>query len=170
MISTLQPQLYAGHSSTLVWAATPVGLMVLSVPRFLPGTEIEIVCPVTSRIQIETRVRVMLNVHQGSALWDFTGDLLESYISPEQTIAPGETVDFAFRHVAMPYGGRIDRDLHVYVEYWDGDKWQGGGMGRFPSIYEVGEPGIAETLTGMIPMMMMLMMVGMVMPMAAEGA
>lgn len=115
----------------------PFQWVVLEVPRFFPGTPLEIICPISNLSDVDVKTRVQLNIHQGSWHWEYTGDLLASYTSPERVIEAGGERDFVFEHTTIAYEGRIDRDLHVTLEYWDGNEWQEWDKIRFTSHYEV---------------------------------
>ena len=127
----------------LVWAplvyggGDPYRFIVLGGQSFFPGTPLRITCDVFNLAEVDVRVKVNLNIHQGSGL-PYPGDLLASYTSPEQTIPARGTRDYLFEHTTMEAGGRADRDFHVRIMYWAGSEWmEWGNVWKFDGIYHV---------------------------------
>lgn len=118
---------------------------------FQPGQRIQIAVPVTSRSTADVRVKVKVLIYEGSIL-PGAGTKLAEYTSPEQTISPNQTRNFAVQHTTVQ--GTIDRrDVGAEVWYWDGSNWVKDGTHQWDDVYyvrpveyvfEIGYPVVTE--------------------------
>ena len=124
---------------------------VLGGDTFPPNTGIRIDCPITNLGSFSARVKVKLQIYEGSA-WVTHGTKLAEYTSSEKTVAAGATASFSFSHTTEE--GTIDRrDVGVVVLYWDGSAWVEDGSHEWDDLYyvssgvyqfEIGAPVVSQ--------------------------
>ena len=111
---------------------------VLGGGTFLPNTNIQITCPITSQSTSNVRVKLKLMIYEGSIL-PTHGTKLNEYLSAEKTIAPGASVNFVFSHTTVQ--GTIDRrDVGVEVQYYNGSTWVTDGSDEWDDLFYVQPP------------------------------